>query len=110
VVVAVNVPGVMAMLVAPAAAQFSALLVPEFMLAGIAVKDVIVGTETFPAGVFDEVPGTQPDRPTQASRVRTSAQRSSPEELSPGELDIFLQLELGESICNPFVGVLDKPV
>ena len=43
----VNVPGVIAMLVAPAAAQLSVLLVPESMLVGSAAKDVIVGTELF---------------------------------------------------------------
>ena len=43
----VNVPGVMARLVAPADAQLSALLVPEFMLVGFAVKEVIVGIGAF---------------------------------------------------------------
>lgn len=43
----VNVPGVMTMLVAPAVAQLSVLLVPESMLVGSAAKDVIVGTELF---------------------------------------------------------------
>ena len=45
--VELNVPGVMAMLVAPVAAQLSVLLVPESMLVGSAAKDVIVGTELF---------------------------------------------------------------
>jgi hypothetical protein len=39
----VNVPGVMAMLATPVAAQLSVLLAPDAMLAGLAVKDVIVG-------------------------------------------------------------------
>jgi flagellar biosynthesis protein FliR len=39
----VNVPGVMAMLVAPVVAQLSVLLDPEAMVAGLAVKEVIVG-------------------------------------------------------------------
>ena len=47
----VNAPGVMAMLVAPVAAQLSVLLEPELMLAGLAVKDVIVGFASF--GVAD---------------------------------------------------------
>ncbi len=51
----VNVPGVMAMLVAPVAAQLSVLLVPELMLVGFAVKEVIVGTEPFPEGALGEV-------------------------------------------------------
>jgi len=43
----VNVPGVMAMLVAPGAAQLSVLLAPEFTFVGFAAKDVIVGREPF---------------------------------------------------------------
>jgi type III secretory pathway component EscT len=39
----VNVPGVMAMLVAPVVAQFSMLLEPELMFAGLAVNELIVG-------------------------------------------------------------------
>ena len=99
----VNVPGVMAILVAPAAAQLSVLLVPEIMLVGSAVKEVIVGTESFPGGELDE---PQPASPTQANRMRASAQRSSPEELSPRELSLFLQNELVESMRNPLVAVV----
>jgi hypothetical protein len=81
----VNVPGVMARLVAPAATQLSVLLVPELMLVGLAVKDVIVGPESFPEGELDEdvEPPPQLDSPTQANRIRTSAQISSLEELKP---------------------------
>ena len=39
----VNVPGVMAMLVAPLADQFSVLLEPDVILAGLAVKELMVG-------------------------------------------------------------------
>jgi hypothetical protein len=39
----VNVPGVMAMLVAPVVAHVSVLLEPEVMLVGLAVKELIVG-------------------------------------------------------------------
>lgn len=39
----VNVPGVMATLVAPAVVQFKVLLEPEVMAAGLAVKELIVG-------------------------------------------------------------------
>jgi len=102
----VNVPGVMAILVAPAAVQLSVLLVPEFTLVGSAVKEVIVGAEPFPGGELDEVE-PQPTSPTQANRIRitTSAERSSPEELSPRELSLFLQSELVESILTPLVAV-----
>jgi len=41
--VEVNVPGVMARLVAPVVAQLSVLLEPDVMLVGLAVKDVITG-------------------------------------------------------------------
>jgi len=44
----VNVPGAMAMLVAPVVAHASVLLEPEVMLVGLAVKELIVG----PLGVL----------------------------------------------------------
>jgi len=88
----------MAILVAPVVAQFSMLLVPEFMLVGAAVKDVTFGAE--PPG---EVAAPQPTSPTQASRARTSAQRCSPPELSPHGLSLFLQNKVGESIPESFV-------
>jgi hypothetical protein len=97
----VNVPGVIAILVAPAAAQLSVLLVPEFMLVGFAVKDVIVGTEPFPEDELNELADEQPAK--QVSSVRTNAQRSSPEGVSLRELSLFPQNELGESMRNPFV-------
>jgi hypothetical protein len=94
----VNVPGVMAIPVAPVVAQFSMLLAPGFTLVGDAVKDVTFGAEP-----LDEVAAPQPTSPTQASRARTSGQRSSPAESSPQGLSLFLQNELGESIRDPFV-------
>jgi hypothetical protein len=42
----VNVPGVMAMLVAPVVTQLKVLLWPEVMLAGLAAKELIVGLLT----------------------------------------------------------------
>lgn len=97
----VNVPGVMAILVASVTAQLSVLLVPERMLVGSAVKEVIVGTEPFPGGALDEVIDPQPASPAQANRMRTSEERSSPAEWSPGELRLFLEDESVESIRNP---------
>ena len=41
--VEVKLPGVIAMLVAPLVAQLSVLLEPVWMLAGLAVKELIVG-------------------------------------------------------------------
>jgi hypothetical protein len=39
----VNVPGVIAILLAPVVAQLSVLVAPEVMLVGLAVKELIVG-------------------------------------------------------------------
>jgi hypothetical protein len=39
----VNVPGVMAMLVAPVVFQARVLLAPDFMLVGLAVNELILG-------------------------------------------------------------------
>jgi flagellar biosynthesis protein FliR len=41
--VEVNDPGVMAMVVAPVVTQLSVLLAPDEMLAGLAVKELMVG-------------------------------------------------------------------
>jgi hypothetical protein len=90
-----NVPGAIAMLVAPAAAQISVLLVPEFMLVGSAEKEVIVG---FPAGEPGEVVAPQPARPRQANRMRANAQASAPEEPGSRVLSLFLQDPPMESI------------
>jgi hypothetical protein len=88
--VEVNVPGVMATLVAPTAVQLRVLLVPEFIFGGFAAKEAIAGTEPFPGDELDE---PQFASAAQANRMRTSAQTSSPEELSPRELSLFLQNE-----------------
>jgi|HubBroStandDraft_6_1064221.scaffolds.fasta_scaffold840094_2 hypothetical protein len=79
--VEVNVPGVMATLVAPAAPQLSVLLVPEFMLVGFAVKEVIVGPDPFDDELDELVP--QPSNPRQTARTRTRTQRCTSEELNP---------------------------
>ena len=99
----VNVPGVMAMLVAPVAAQLSVLLAPELMLAGFAVKAAITGAETLPEDQLDEFPETQPVTAAQVKRTRTSAQSFSPKELSRRELNLFLPNESGEFIKDPFI-------
>lgn len=93
----VNVPGAMAMLVAPDADQLRVLLVPEFMLAGSAVKEVIEGMEPFPE---DAVDAPQPASPAQAKRMSSSGQRASPEELSSCDLR-SLRTELVESMGKP---------
>ena len=68
----VNVPGVMAILVAPVTIQLSVLLVPELMLVGSAVKEAIIGADPIPVG---EVAEPQPVSSTQINRImRISAQ------------------------------------
>lgn len=68
----VNDPGVMAMLVAPAVVQLSVLLEPDAMLAGLAVKEVIVGAVPSPVVEPDDDPPPQPAIPRQASRARAN--------------------------------------
>ena len=96
--VAVNVPGVMAMLTAPLVDQLSELLEPELMLSGLAANESIVGAEPFPEGDVDDIVELQPTRRTQANRITTNALRPSPEGLSSGKLSFLLQEELVEPI------------
>jgi hypothetical protein len=60
----VNVPGVMAMLVAPVVLHARVLLEPDSMLPGLAVKDSIVGLDA----------ARQGDGPASAVNARSSAQ------------------------------------
>jgi len=105
--VEVNVPGVMAILVAPAAAQLSVLLVPEFTLVGFAVKEVIAGAAPFSEGEVDEVVEPQPASPAKANRtiVKHSALRPNRGELSRRERSQFLPGEQVESMRTPFTCV-----
>jgi len=50
-----NVPGVMAILVAPLVVQLSVLLEPEVIVAGLGVKELIVGTLPATVMVCEEV-------------------------------------------------------
>jgi hypothetical protein len=90
-----NVPGVMAILVAPDDAQLSVLLVPELMVVGFAVKEVIVGVGPFPGAALVE---PQPTSTTQTDRTRTSAQRSGPEEWSFRGPILFLRNQSVDSM------------
>jgi hypothetical protein len=94
----VNVPGVMAILVAPAVAQLSVLLAPEFMPVGLAAKELIVGSERIAGDEFEEPQSTSP---RQAKRMRINAQRFDREELSSRQLNLFRPNELVESMRNP---------
>ena len=70
----VNVPGVIAILVAPVVAQLSVLLEPELMLVGLAVKELIDGLGSALRLGFGE-PFTPPQlvMPIEATRARISA-------------------------------------
>lgn len=94
----VNVPGVMATLVAPLVAQLIMLLEPEMILSGSAENEVMVGAEPFPGGSIDEIAELQPASPAQTNRMKTSALRSRPKDLSSGELGLLLQEDLVEPI------------
>jgi hypothetical protein len=92
----VNVPGVMATLVAPLVTQPSALLAPELIVVGFAVKEVTVGTEPRVGSGFDRPVVPQPASPTQANKIAIVAQRFSPEERSLREPGLFPRNGLGE--------------
>jgi hypothetical protein len=94
----VNVPGVMAILVAPLVVQLSVLLEPEFRLSGPAVNELIVGADPFPGAGIDGFVDPQPASMAQANRMRTCALRSSPKDLISGELGLLLQVELVKPI------------
>jgi len=65
-----NVPGVTAMPVAPVLAQFTVVLLPAMMDAGLALKEVMMGTATsLVVGNFS----VQPARPVKAGK-RNNAQ------------------------------------
>lgn len=89
----VNVPGVMAILVAPVAAQLSVLLVPEFMLVGFAANEAIVGAEPFCEEVPDGFVMPQLASPAQAVRITTIKQTLSPDESGSREARGFPQNE-----------------
>ena len=69
----VNEPGVIVMDVAPVALQLRELLAPELMLAGLAAKEEMVGTEPCGGNVWWELTEPQPARATQKVRVATNA-------------------------------------
>jgi hypothetical protein len=72
----VNVPGVIEMLVAPVAIQFSVLLAPVVTLAGVAANEEIVGADPLPVPVpvpepvedWEDFPAAHPAKAMQMSR------------------------------------------
>ena len=70
--VEVKLPGVMAMLVAPDVIQLSVLLEPELTPVGLAVKELIVGSEPLVEDEPEVAPHSISER--QARRISTSRQ------------------------------------
>ncbi len=99
----VNVPGVMAMAVAPVTDQLSVLLEPEFMLAGTAAKEAICGMEPFAeAGKLADAPEVQLASTAQENRARASAaNRSRPGEPCTREPGLLLRNGIGKSMGDP---------
>lgn len=95
----VKVPGAIEMLFAPVTVQLSVVLAPELRLVGLAVKEVIPGSEV-PEDEVDSVVEPQPASPIQATGIRTSAQRFNPEERSL-KLSPVLQNKVAESMRAP---------
>jgi hypothetical protein len=88
----VNVPGVMAMVVAPLAVQLSVLPAPALTLVGFAVNAVIAGIAPFPDDeVLDELP-PQPNNPKQTTN-RALAQTTNLTEFPACERNLRSQTE-----------------
>jgi hypothetical protein len=66
----VNIPGVMATVVAPLVSQIRVLLAPKLMPAGLAVKEVMAGAVPLSDA---EVDAPQPSNPAKLSRAKSSA-------------------------------------
>jgi hypothetical protein len=97
----VNVPGAIAILVAPVVSQLSVLLAPELMLVGAAEKEVISGAEPGPEDEFDCIAESQPAGPTQANTISTNTQGSSPAARSPRVPSSILRNDPAESMRSP---------
>ncbi|SPF37424.1 hypothetical protein SBA1_180053 [Candidatus Sulfotelmatobacter kueseliae] len=79
------------MLVAPVVDQLSVLLVPELMLAGLAVKEVIVGAEPLPERELELL---QLSRVMQQDDIKASTQTQATAGLVRCEANAVLQCTL----------------
>lgn len=70
----VKLPGVIASVLAPVAAQLRVLLAPEFTLVGFAWNEVIVGLDG--GGVVPDFTLAQPDRPKPTQRTKSNVGRT----------------------------------
>jgi len=87
----VNVPGEIEILDAPVVDQLSVLLVPDFMLAGLAVKEVIVGAEPLPERELELL---QLSRMMQQDDIKASTQTQATAGLVRCEANAVLQCTL----------------
>ena len=90
-----NVPGVMAMLVAPVDVQLRVLLAPELMPVGFAANALIVGTEPLVDEPFDVAP--QLTSPRQVIAIAPSRQACEKAKLKMADLQLRL---LPESLIS----------
>jgi hypothetical protein len=102
----VNVPGVMAMLVAPLVAQLSVLLAPEAMLVGLAANALMVGAEPA-AGT--EMFEPHPTSPIPASRKSAIAERLSAKQWNLREPNLFPPSEPANLMRSPSL-VMDRTI
>lgn len=98
----VNVPGEIAMLVAPRVDQLSVLLEPEVIVDALAVKALIVGAELLPGVIIAETDELQPVNKAQPKRMRKFRLRFSPKDLSFEKLDLLRGEEMDVKIWLPF--------
>jgi hypothetical protein len=96
--VEVNVPGVMAMLVAPDVVQLSVLLEPELMPVGFAAKEAIAGSEPLVEGEFEE---PQWRSPAQERRIRNNKQTWKFVVSNMTEMNLLREQELLVSMNTP---------
>jgi hypothetical protein len=97
----VKFPGMMEIVVAKLVDQLNVLLDPELRLAGDAVKAITVGGASFGPPVA-EVLAAHPASPTQATRIRASAQISrEPFEAHLGSATLLQSINLRESMPAP---------
>jgi len=73
--VEVNVPGVMAIVVAPDVAQLSVTLPPEVIVFALAVKELMAGAVPVPFEPEGELTPAQPPSAAQPKRTRSNAAR-----------------------------------
>jgi hypothetical protein len=99
-----NAPGAMATVVAPGVFQLSVLLAPELIPVGLAVKEVIVGSELFSEeSEEDEIDEPQPANAPHTHKIRASPQERVSQAVSSKDLNFLLERNLAEFMRTPSV-------